>query len=148
MRWGGDWLYLLSAFDDDNLKVNEFLYRRVELEDVVNAHLLAGQKDDEIGFARYILSAITPFSKEDIWNLRNNLQGLLKPLYPSYVDIYKNKGWKMFNGIDRVYVNETARKDLGWRPKYSFSYILKCLKAARAPQSELAAVIGSKGYHS
>lgn len=58
------------------------------------------------------------------------------------------QGWEMFNGIDRVYVNDAARKDLGWRPKYSFSYILKCLKDARAPRSELAAVIGSKGYHS
>jgi nucleoside-diphosphate-sugar epimerase len=30
-----------QAYDDDNLKVNEFLYRRVDIEDVVSAHLLA-----------------------------------------------------------------------------------------------------------
>src|SRR5688572_29496277 len=30
-----------SAFEDENLKVNEFLYRRVDVEDVVTAHLLA-----------------------------------------------------------------------------------------------------------
>src|SRR5262249_3185652 len=30
-----------GAYDPDNLKVNEFLYRRVDVEDVVSAHLLA-----------------------------------------------------------------------------------------------------------
>ena len=33
-----------SAFDGDNLKVSEFLYRRVDIEDVVDAHLLAIRK--------------------------------------------------------------------------------------------------------
>ena len=55
---------------------------------------------------------------------------------------------KMFDGIDRVYINSAARRDLGWRPKYSFSYLLDCLIEARAPRSELAAVVGSKAYHS
>jgi hypothetical protein len=31
------------AYDDVNLKVNEFLYRRADIEDVVSAHLLAMQ---------------------------------------------------------------------------------------------------------
>ncbi len=33
-----------ASFIDTNLKVNEFLYRRVELSDVVRAHLLAAEK--------------------------------------------------------------------------------------------------------
>ena len=53
----------------------------------------------------------------------------------------------MFTGIDRVYVNDAARRDLGWKPKYTFPYILECLKKARMPRSELATAVGSKGYH-
>src|SRR3954462_13249760 len=46
-----------AAYDDTNLKVNELLYRRVDLEDVVSAHLLALERAPEIGFGRYIISA-------------------------------------------------------------------------------------------
>ena len=41
-----------AAYDDLNLKVNELLYRRVDLEDVVSAHRLALDRAPEIGFAR------------------------------------------------------------------------------------------------
>src|SRR5215813_2867539 len=33
-----------EAFDDTNLKVNEFLYRRADVEDIVSAHLLAMER--------------------------------------------------------------------------------------------------------
>src|SRR5579871_2185066 len=51
-----------EAYADDNLKVNEFLYRRVDIEDVVSAHLLAAERAPALGFRRYIISATTPFS--------------------------------------------------------------------------------------
>ena len=50
-----------EAYADDNLKVNEYLFRRVDLADVVSAHLLAAQHAPAIGFRRYIISATTPF---------------------------------------------------------------------------------------
>src|SRR5882724_85893 len=53
---------LRQEYRDDNLKANEFLYRRVAIEDVVNAHLLAIEKASSIGFGRYIISATTPFT--------------------------------------------------------------------------------------
>lgn len=53
----------------------------------------------------------------------------------------------MFPGIDRVYVNERARQDLGWSPRYDFRYVLNQLKAGAEPRSDLARAIGSKGYH-
>src|SRR5437868_9002864 len=40
------------AYDADNVKVNEFLHRRVDLEDVVAAHLLAVERAPSIGFGR------------------------------------------------------------------------------------------------
>src|SRR5258708_11792426 len=38
-----------AAYSDDNLKANEYLYRRVEIEDVVSAHLLALRRAPVIG---------------------------------------------------------------------------------------------------
>jgi hypothetical protein len=35
----------------------------------------------------------------------------------------------MFPTVDRVYVNERARNELGWQPQYSFRSILNRLNA-------------------
>ena len=35
-----------SPYPDDNIKANEFLFRRVDLEDVVIAHLLVAERDN------------------------------------------------------------------------------------------------------
>lgn len=53
----------------------------------------------------------------------------------------------MFPEIDRVYVNERARRELGWRPKYDFAHVIDVLHAGEDPRSPLARAIGSKGYH-
>src|SRR5919202_5724258 len=61
-----------TAYDDANLKVNELLNRRVDLEDVVSAHRLALERAVEIGFGRYIVTATTPFTPEDLGELRRD----------------------------------------------------------------------------
>src|SRR6185503_19261638 len=52
---GDDDEHAAAAYHADNLKVSEFLYRRVDIEDVVSAHLLAIERARAIGFARYII---------------------------------------------------------------------------------------------
>ncbi len=136
-----------DSYDSDNQKVNEFLFRRVEIEDAVTAHLLALEKAEEIGFGRYIISATTPFTPEDRAELNLDAPSVVKEKFPHYEDIYETRGWKMFPKIGRVYVNELARKELGWSPKYDFSYVLNCLKSNRDFLSPLALAVGSKGYH-
>lgn len=136
-----------DAYADDNLKANEYLFRRVEIEDVVNAHLLAATRASSIGFGKYIISATTPFHFDDMTALRTNAPAVLQRLFPDYEADYLRYGWKMPPGIDRVYVNERARKDLGWQPRYDFRYVLDCLKAGHDLQSPLAKIIGKKGYH-
>lgn len=64
-----------QSYDDANAKINEFLYRRADIEDVANAHLLALEKADAIGFGCYIVSATTPFSREDLEELRRECSG-------------------------------------------------------------------------
>jgi nucleoside-diphosphate-sugar epimerase len=137
-----------QAYDDGNIKANEFLYRRVDLEDAVRAHLLALEKAPSLGFGRYIISATTPFTPDDLFDLRANAPLVLKRRVPEYEAEYARRGWKMFPGIDRVYVNARARSALGWQPRYDFRYVLGLLKAGEDPRSQLARVVGSKGYHS
>lgn len=136
-----------QAYEDSNIKLNEFLYRRVDIEDVVSAHLLALEKAPSIGFARYIISATTPFTPADLLDLHMDAPAVVKRRVREYEIAYAHRGWKMFPSIDRVYVNEKARNELGWRPQYSFATNLNRLKAGDDFRSPLSRLIGSKGYH-
>ena len=136
-----------SAYDDGNVKANEYLYRRVDLQDVVDAHVLALEKAPSIGFGRYIISATTPFQPDDLSDLRLNAPQVVERRVPEYAEEYARRGWRMFPGIERVYVNERARRELGWQPRYDFRQIIDCLRAGDAPRSPLARSVGSKGYH-
>ena len=136
-----------GAYADLNVKVNELLYRRVDIEDVVSAHQNALDRAPEIGFGRYIISATTPFTRADLGPIRKDLRAGLGRLYPDYEDLYAQRGWKMFPSIERVYVNERARRELGWSPRYDFRHALDSLAAGADPRSELARKIGAKGYH-
>lgn len=138
---------LREAYADANLKANELLYRRVDIEDAVTAHLLALDRAAAPGFARYIISATTPFSRDDLAELRVDAPAVLKRRVPEFEPVYARLGWRMFPAIDRIYVNERARRELGWRPAYDFRRLLRDLDAGVDPRSPLAAAVGSKGYH-
>ncbi len=137
-----------DAYSDENIKLNEYLYRRVDIEDAVTAHLLAIEKAAAIGFAKYIISATSPFSQDDLLALRENAPGVVAQLFPDYETIYRSRNWKMLPGIDRVYVNEKARTELGWQPRYDFGYALACIKNDKDFRSALSRSVGIKGYHS
>ena len=136
-----------TTYKDENVKANEYLHRRVDLEDVVQAHLCALEKASAIGFDRFIISATTPFLHEDLSELRENAIRTVERRVPGFSAVYARLGWKMFPGIDRVYVNNKARKTLGWQPKRNFQHIIRSLEQGRDPRSALAAEVGSKGYH-
>jgi len=53
----------------------------------------------------------------------------------------------MFPRIDRVYVNDRARTELGWTPKYDFARVIELVASGAPAQSALAQSVGSKGYH-
>ncbi len=136
-----------QSFADENIKVCEFLSRRVDIADVVDAHLLAIEKGPELGFDRYIISATTPFEPAHLAKLRGSAESVLTQLYPEYKAEFFRRGWHMLPGIDRVYVNEKARDELGWQPRYDFAYLLKQLEQDQQPMSEMTRLIRSKGYH-
>jgi UDP-glucose 4-epimerase len=134
-------------YDDLNLKVNELLYRRVDLEDVVTAHRLALDRAPEIGFARVIVSATTPFLRDDLALLGTDAPAVVRRLFPAYEAIFAERGWRMFPRLDRVYVNARAREVLGWAPRHDFGFALERLAAGEDPRSALALAVGAKGYH-
>ena len=136
-----------AVFDNDNAKANEFLYRRVDIEDVVEAHLLAAAQARVAGFSKYIISATTPFSREDVAELRKRAPQVVRRRVPDYEAEYARRGWTMIGGIDRVYVNDKARTELGWRPRHDFGTLIGRLKAGGDIMSPLARAVGGKGYH-
>lgn len=136
-----------ESYADENLKLNEYLFRRVDLEDVVSAHLLAAKRAPSLGFRRYIISATTPFLPDDPEDLWNDAPSVVRKRVPGYETEYARLGWRMFPRIDRVYVNQRARADLGWQPRYNFRYLVERLKSGGRLRSPLAQLVGSKGYH-
>jgi UDP-glucose 4-epimerase len=133
-------------FPDANLKVNELLNRRVDIEDAAGAHLAALRALALIGFGRFVISATTPFQRGDLQELADDAPAVIRRLYPECGNIYRRLGWRLFDRIDRVYVNARARRQLGWSPKYDFGWALHRLGNDEDPWSELTTAVGAKGY--
>jgi UDP-glucose 4-epimerase len=138
--------HVRERFSTANMQANEMLYRRVDIEDAVGAHLFALERAGAIGFGRYIISATTPFTRADTAELKENAPAVVQRCFPDARALYEERGWRFLPHIDRVYVNERARSALLWRPKYDFRHVLDSLRAGRDARSALACEVGSKGY--
>jgi UDP-glucose 4-epimerase len=136
-----------SAYEDANVKVNELLYRRVDIADVVSAVSCALERAPAIGFGRYIVSATPPFSRADLADLRLDAAAVVRRLFPDVDAVYGARGWRMFPSIERVYDNARARAELGWSPRYDFGRALAAVAAGEDWRSPLAVAVGAKGYH-
>lgn len=136
-----------EAYATANTQANELLYRRVEIDDIVDACFLGVTRAPQLRFGKYIISATTPFTREHLPRLAVDAPAVVAELFPEYPALYATLGWRMFPTFDRVYVNELARRDLGWQPRYDFAAALEQLAAKADFRSELSRAIGSKGYH-
>ena len=136
-----------AAYDDANLKVNELLHRRVDLEDVVQAHVLALERAPELGFRRLIVSATAPFEPADAPALARDAAAVIRARYPEAEGVFAARGWRLYDRLDRVYVNAAAREALGWRPRLDFGEALARLRRGAPVFSALTREVGSKGYH-
>lgn len=136
-----------TTYDDANLKLVEFTYRRVELADVVDAHLCAARRAPDLGFGRYIVTATTPFRREDLDELGRDAPAVLARRCPDVSAFLAERGWRMLPALDRVYVNDRARADLGWTPRYDVRAVAELLRSTGEPRSDLARAVGAKGYH-
>ncbi len=136
-----------DAFSADNLKATEYLYRRVDIEDVVTAHLCALERAASLGFGRYIISATTPFDHDDAAELRRDPAAVLRRRVPEWEAGYAKLDWRMLPSIDRVYDNAKARAELGWQPQHDFQAVISRVLETGELRSPLARAIGLKRYH-
>ncbi|BBG05079.1 MULTISPECIES: NAD-dependent epimerase/dehydratase family protein [Pseudonocardia] len=133
-------------FDDAASKLVEFCHRRVDLADVVSAHLAAARRAPELGFARYVISAPTPFTRDDLPELGRDVPAVLARRAPEVAALLRERGWAVPE-VDRVYSSARAVAELGWRPRWDAGAIAARLRSGAGPGSPLAAAVGAKGYH-
>jgi nucleoside-diphosphate-sugar epimerase len=131
---------------DVNLKVCELLYRRVDLADVVTAHVAALERAGQIRWGKYIISAPTPFAKDDIKNGHEDPMAVLQRIRPREASVLKKLGWRMPR-LDRVYDSSKAVSELGWKPVYTFESVVGFIDQGKEWRSELAIRVGKRGYH-
>ena len=112
---------------DANTKANEFLYRRLTVEDAAEAHVAALEQAPAIGFDRFIVAAPTPFRPEDCGQLIVDAPAVVARHFPEYPGLYRRRGWTMFASIDRVYSAARAEARLGFRCRTGFPQVLAAL---------------------
>ena len=138
---------LRDQFPDANIKVNELLHRRADIEDIVQAHLLALDKATDIGFSKFIISATSPFQSSDLALLNTDAAAVVEQYAPAFRGIYQQLGWQMFPRITRVYDNTKARELLGWKPQFDFHSALAALAKGEDYRSPLTSMVTAKRYH-
>lgn len=114
-----------------NIKANEFLNRRLTVEDAVEAHVAALAKAPELGFGTFIVSAPPPFSPEDCEDLALDAAAVVARYFPEAPDLYARAGWTLPARIDRVYVPAAAEARLGFRARTGFASILEAIAQDR-----------------
>jgi UDP-glucose 4-epimerase len=114
---------------DANTKVNEFLFRRLSVEDAAESHVAALAKAPEIGFDTFIVSSKTPFSPADCEDLIADAPSVVRRYFPRYPELYARLGWTMFQSIDRVYDASKAARRLGFAARTGFGEKLAEIEA-------------------
>jgi UDP-glucose 4-epimerase len=122
----------------DNAKANELLFRRASVEDMAEAHVAALAKAPEIGFDTFIVSAKTPFTRDDCAELIANAPAVVARLFPRYREVYARRGWTMFDSIDRVYDAGKVERRLGFVCRTGFAEKLMELDADRSTTAQAA----------
>lgn len=115
-----------------NMKANEFLNRRATVEDMAAAHLLALDRAPAIGFGTYVISAPTPFRREEAAELKRDAAAVIARHFPETRALYAARGWRLPASIGRVYDASRVERELGFRAETDFQAILAALKAGRA----------------
>ena len=113
----------------ENMKANEFLNRRLTVEDCARAHIVALDRAPTIGFATYIASAPTPFSRDDVAELKRDARAVIARLYPDAAELFAARGWSLPASIGRVYDASAIERGLGFRCATDFAAVLAAMRA-------------------
>jgi len=111
-----------------NVKANEFLNRRLTVEDAAEAHVAALARAPELGFGLYIVSAPPPFAPADAEALIRDAPAVIARHFPDAAALYARAGWRLPDSIDRVYDPARAGRELGFRCRTDFAAVLAALR--------------------
>ncbi len=118
----------IDALPGENLKANEFLNRRLTVEDAAEAHMVALDKAPGLGFETFIVSAPTPFERAEARELKRDAPAVIARHFPKAVELYAKKGWQLPQSIGRVYDAGHMERRLGFRCRTDFAAILRALE--------------------
>lgn len=112
----------------ENMKANELLHRRLTVEDAVAGHLAALEQAPSIGFDTLILSAPTPFARDEAAALKRDARTVIAKYFPQAAGLYAARGWTLPTSIDRVYDASRAERVLRFRCATDFAAVLRALE--------------------
>jgi UDP-glucose 4-epimerase len=155
-----------AAFVDANLKVLEYLYRRVDVDDICSAVMLTLEKApglcEQNQFTTaptYVISSPSPLvAAGGDGGLDSQLaQVLTAEDYQFVQNVFRDEGWRWPEKLDRVYDSRRAVAELGWRARHDFVWAVRYVAAQRAQNpngndfgiigSDLAKRVGRRSYH-
>ena len=119
----------LTSPSGPNLKANEFLNRRLAVVDAAAAHVVALENISGRGYRTYILSAPTPFCRDDVQTLITDASSVIARYFPRVSELYAQQNWILPAHIDRVYDASRIGRELGFRPTVDFGRILEAMAA-------------------
>ncbi|MFO6446207.1 NAD-dependent epimerase/dehydratase family protein [Erythrobacter sp. NE805] len=122
----------LAVPSGENLKANEFLNRRLTVEDCAAAHIAALEAAPRVGWGLYVVSAPPPFTPADAARLKHDAAALIAERFPEAPALYAARGWVLPESIGRVYDPSAIERNLGFRCRTDFAAVLAALREARA----------------
>ena len=115
--------------EGENRKANEFLGRRLAVEDAADAHIAALDRAPALGFGTFILAAPTPFARSDAEALIDDAPAVIARYFPDAPALYAKAGWSLPASIERVYDPARAEAGLGFRCRTDFAAVLDALRS-------------------
>jgi UDP-glucose 4-epimerase len=115
------------GFSGENLKANEFLHRRLTVEDAAEAHLAA--LDRIQGFEIFIISAPPPFAPAEAQALKSDAASVIAHHFPDAAALYAKRNWRLPRSVGRIYDPAKAERLLGFRARTDFAAVLDALRS-------------------
>ena len=115
-----------------NMKANELLHRRATVEDMARAHIAAVEAAPRIGFGLYLVSAPTPFTREDVRALKADARSVILGRFPEAEALYAEKGWQLPASVGRVYDGSLIERELDFVYRTRFEDVLDALRSGEA----------------
>jgi len=112
----------------ENIKANEFLNRRLTVEDAAEAHLVALEEGLSVAGETFILSAPPPFDRSEAEELLHDAPAVVARHFPQAAELYARRGWRLPDHIDRVYDPSKAERLMGFRCRTDFAAVLGALE--------------------